>query len=206
MIRKLLSFLAFIFICLPSFSQMVGSDIDQKQKEELPKPQTFIVISDGVMLNYEFQPGAMFRDASIGLTYYHLNQWGYYGNIMISVGGLYGSSSYTTYEYSPSGYFIPENKYKTAGFLIRAGGMYRLNDTFVPYAGIGYRSWERDWILQNGERIKERGGYQNDFCLELGCLFRYDSFSFSAGFVNYFEDTIIEKVFPNFKIGVGYEF
>lgn len=203
--RRLL-FLSFLLsFSIDAFSQVVGSDIHPKP--EPPKPSKEYYIGDGLLFNYECFPGAVFSDASFGLTYYHLGKWGYYGNVMMSIGGMPGNADYHADLDYYHNYYIPENNsYKTAGYIIRAGGMYQINGIFAPYLGIGYRSWERNWVLQNGDLVTELGSYQDDVCIELGSVLRLGSICCSIGVVGYIEDTFKHEALVNFKIGIGYEF
>lgn len=199
-----LSFLLFSFLDVNS--QIVGSDIHSKP--EPPKPKKEYYTCDGFLLNYECFPGAIFNDASIGLTYYHVRKWGYYGNVMMSTGGMPGKADhYDNLDYYGHDYYIPEkNTYKTAGYILRVGAVYQINKLFAPYLGLGYRNWERNWVLHNGELVTEGGSYQDDVCVEIGSLLRFGSICCSIGIVGYLADTFKHEELVNFKIGIGYEF
>lgn len=201
--RKYLLLPLLLLFSLKAFSQIVGADTRQVKVKE----QKVYTSGQAVLLNYEFFPTAATRDASIGLTYYNVKKWGYYGNIMVSIGGLPGQTDYSFYNKNHSYYYITgDDGYKTAGYLLRAGGIYKVKDSFMPYLGLGYRRWDRNWILGNGELATEDGAYQDDYCVELGCMMQFGSFALSLGIVGYRFDTFKEGVYPNIKLGIGYAF
>ncbi len=200
--RKTLLLALFLFCTLRAYSQIVGADTRQIKV----KAEKTYTSGQAVLFNYECFPSAASTDALIGLTYYNVEKWGYYGNLMVSVGGLSGKAEYAIDRYNSNRFYMSEQKYKTAGFVIRGGGIIKVTDSVMPYCGLGFRSWKRNWILGNGKLATEEGKYQKDFNLEAGCILQFGSVACSLGLVGYINDTFKEMVYPNIKIGIGYAF